>query len=146
MYSIFDTENKKKLKKKSYILILATLFIAAIFFIFSYINKDFKKTQEIDVSKSFSADMITTNNDLSYFDNHIEKALHISGKIKNIENQHGKYTLILSSKNEKINIICKMQDDQIEKIKKLEIGTLQKIKGIYKGYLNDMILLNCVLN
>jgi len=127
------------------LIISASIIIGGILF-FNYLNKNVPKTQSIESIEVFSAENITTDAEgLKKYDRYIEEAINIKGKLKEIKKDKEKHTLILSSKNETVTIICKMQKDQIKKINNLQIGKTITIKGIYKGYLIDMILLNCII-
>lgn len=118
-------------------------------FTFNYLNKNIPKTQEINSVELITLDEISKKVkdtiNLKNYDQYIEQAIKINGKLKEIKKHQENYTLILSSQNNTINIICKMQKDQIQKINELQIGKNITIKGIYKGHLIDMILLNCIL-
>jgi len=104
------------------------------------------QTQKIKSATVLSANKIDLSSeiDLKKFNHYIEKAINITGEIKDIKEHETHYTLILKANN-KTSIICKMQDDQIKNINTLQIGETITIKGIYKGYLIDMILLNCII-
>lgn len=116
---------------------------------FGYINRNIPLTQSVPITKEIKLDSILTNNEnielYKKFDSLIEKAIQLNGTIISIQNKEGEFTLVLSSNNKNVNIICKMQKDQIKEIKKLKNGDQVAIKGIYKGYLIDMILLNCII-
>lgn len=115
----------------------------------NYINRDIPGTQDLASIKVISVDnaseKINREKDLKKFDAFIEKPISIIGKINDIKKHNSNYSIILSSENEKLNIICKMQKDQIHRINNLKTGDKITIKGIYKGYLIDMILLNCII-
>jgi len=134
------------LKKIVYILIFTVSLLWASIALISFINRKVPQTQKIKSVTALSANKIDLNSeiDLKKFDHYIEKAINITGEIKDIKEHETHYTLILKANN-KTSIICKMQDDQIKNINTLQIGETITIKGIYKGYLIDMILLNCII-
>jgi len=135
------------LKKIVYILIFTVSLLWASIALISFINRKVPQTQKIKSVTALSANKIDLNSeiDLKKFNHYIEKAINIEGEIKDIKEHETHYTLVLKAKNKKTSIICKMQDDQIENINTLQIGETITIKGIYKGYLIDMILLNCII-
>lgn len=118
----------------------------------SYINanKKIPDTKNVSSSKTLSIDniekIISSPKDLKQFDPYIEKAINVKGILTDIKKHDEKYILTITSKNKKIASICNMQSDQNDIVKKLQIGENITIKGIYKGYLIDMILLNCIIN
>jgi len=135
------------LKKTIYILSISVLLLWTFIAFIGFINKRVPPTQKMKSATVLSANEIalSSNTDLKEYDDFIEKAINITGKIKDIKNENNHHTLILNTENEKTSILCKMQDDQIENINTLQIGETVTIKGIYKGYLIDMILLNCII-
>lgn len=70
-----------------------------------------------------------------------DKIIEVSGKIKEISYLNNKTTIILKSENIDFGVICEL--NPLENIKKLEKNKTIRIKGICKGYLKDVILLNC---
>lgn len=75
---------------------------------------------------------------------YVEKALEVEGVIKNITERDGVYSLVLEGDNMGRNVICEMQKDQSAEIARLKIGDKIVVKGIFKGFLLDAILLNCI--
>ncbi len=76
-----------------------------------------------------------------------ESIVEIKGVIKEINDLNNRITILLGTdKNELSCIICDMQSDQKEKITKLKPNDTIKIKGVYKGFLQDAIFLNCVIS
>lgn len=76
-----------------------------------------------------------------------ESIVEIKGVIKEINDLNNRITILLGTdKNELSCIICDMQRDQKEKITKLKPNDTIKIKGVYKGFLQDAIFLNCVIS
>ncbi len=136
-------------KKLIYILSIIVLLFLSGFLFFNFINQKVQTTQKTESVITLSADNLSKEiiliEDLKRFDHFIEKAIQIKGIIKKIESNGNGYTVVLNSENKKINILCKLQVDQNEKIGDLIIGDTITIKGIYKGYLIDMILLNCII-
>lgn len=116
---------------------------------YNIINKEVANTASVSSVETFSINIVENEikkpENLNKFDPYIEKAISIKGALTHIKKKDNKYTLTITSENGKIASICNMQSDQIDKINKLQIGEDITIKGIYKGYLIDMILLNCVI-
>lgn len=138
-----------KMKKTIYATLLIIVICVLGIGTYKVINKKIPNTQNISSVETFSINTIETKvkkpENLKEFDSYIEKAINVKGTLTNIKKHDEKYILTITSKNGKIASICNMQADQIDKINKLEIGEDITIKGIYKGYLIDMILLNCII-
>lgn len=137
--------------KKSIYIILVIAFVTVLGVTsFIKINNKIPNTTNVSSIQTLSIDniekTITSPEDLKQFDSYIEKAINIKGILKDIKKHDQKYILTITSKNKKISSICNMQPDQNEIIKTLQIGENITVKGIYKGYLIDMILLNCIIN
>nr|WP_165605827.1 hypothetical protein [Flavivirga aquatica] len=73
------------------------------------------------------------------------KVLEIKGIIKKINFLNNRNTLILQGYNTYSNIICDIQNVNKKEFDKLELGDKINLKGICKGFLKDVIILNCVL-
>ncbi|MFY7672109.1 OB-fold protein [Tenacibaculum sp. MEBiC06402] len=88
-------------------------------------------------------DFITNENiaDKKYVDEVIE----VFGKIKEITSLNNRKTIILQT-NTDSGIICDVNNSQQELLKDLKKNQLVHIKGICKGYLKDVILLNCFID
>lgn len=114
-----------------------------------YANKKVPNTSNISSVETFSIDSIEKKvkkpEHLKQYDPYIEKAINVKGILTDVKVHDEKYILTITSNSGKIASICNMQADQIKKINKLHIGENITIKGIYKGYLIDMILLNCII-
>lgn len=78
---------------------------------------------------------------------YVEKTVEIQGIIKDISFLNNRSTLFLEAGKytTKNSIICDMQTNQKHNINKLKLGDSVLIKGIFKGFLMDGIMLNCVL-
>lgn len=137
------------MKKTTYITTAGIILVAGIIYLISLIFQKVPDTKNLEAIEVFSAnsisDKIISQEDFKKFNSFIEKPITISGNIKSINKNNTKYILILNSKNKKIKIVCNMQNDQNEKISTLNVGENVTLKGIYKGYLIDMILLNCIV-
>ena len=76
-----------------------------------------------------------------------EQIVSVEGYIYDINHINNRNTILLSSElGENATVICDMQKNQRTLLTNLNKGELVTIKGIYKGSLNDVILLNCILS
>ena len=73
------------------------------------------------------------------------KIVEVYGIIKEITFVNKTNTIILQSDHKNFNVLCDMQFDSSEGLQNLSVGQKVTIKGICKGFLHDVILLNCML-
>jgi hypothetical protein len=74
------------------------------------------------------------------------KIIEVTGYVKEITFLNHRNTVILNSKTEIFGVICDINPNQIEKIKLLKAHQKIRVKGICKGFLKDVILLNCSID
>ncbi|MGK0412111.1 MAG: hypothetical protein ACJA1B_000300 [Polaribacter sp.] len=72
------------------------------------------------------------------------KIIKVKGKVKEVSFLNNTNTVILFG-DENSGIICDFDQNQTKEIKALTKNQTVTIKGIYKGFLKDVILLNCLL-
>ncbi|KAA1247192.1 hypothetical protein [Aquimarina sp. RZ0] len=136
---------KKRIKYGLFLL----LSLVCICFLLKYLifDREMKETQEIQTYKAFHANqlLLESNHKNLNLESLIEKAIEIEGEIKEIVYKHHKYSLLIKGNENKFYILCEMQADQNSKISKLKPGENVKLKGILKGFLMDIILLNCII-
>lgn len=131
---------------------LKVMILSVIVLLFSYLGyRYFEKpmnTRDIKIEASFTAKeflTIVAINNNEELNKYIEKGIEIKGAIKDINYQQKVCTIILRGDQNNIFVICEMQQDEIAKVQKLKGGQIVTIKGVYKGTLNDAILLYCIL-
>lgn len=138
-------------KRKIFIGISMTLFALgfALYALIHFIN-----SSEINILDSKPEMQLIAEDFITYFKLHkndndspyLEKVIGVEGTIREINNLNNRHTILLKGgEDESSSIICDMQTNQIQNIKKLKLGDTILLKGIYKGFLKDAILLNCVL-
>ena len=133
-----------KYKNKIYLITIIIITLITIVLILK-INKSSQK----DKIKNKSDFSFTSNELIKKFKNNQENAknlysdkiIEVSGKIKEISYLNNKTTVILKSENIDFGVICEL--NPLENIENLEKNKTIRIKGICKGYLKDVILLNC---
>ena len=134
-------------KKKIYLIISIIIFL-----IITSIKKIVDEEYFFDTSKVKTQESLTAkellfkvNNDQNQLNDMIEKAIEIKGEIKEITNRDHIYTIILKEDSKETLILCEMQKNQNTKVLELKVGKHIKIKGILKGFLMDVILLQCII-
>lgn len=101
------------------------------------------------------AEMVISANDLvnGYTSNekksnnlYAGKIVEVYGTIKEINFLNDRTTIILKTNSESFGVICDINPSQKTKINQLKEHQNITIKGICKGYLKDVILLNCTID
>ena len=75
-----------------------------------------------------------------------DKIIEVTGHIKEIMFLNNRNTIILNSNTENFGVICDVNPNQKRKIKQLKKHQKIRVKGICKGFLKDVILLNCSID
>lgn len=76
-----------------------------------------------------------------------EQVVKVEGLIKETNTKNGKFNILIKGyTNQNHYIICEMSDSFENPTLGLIKGDTIAIKGVLKGYLNDVILLNCVMD
>jgi len=136
-------------KRKIVIIISILLLGGTGFFYFSYYNKPNTieirnvKTEHSVTSESIVASF--TSDETLANTIYLEKTVEVEGVIKDITFLNNRYTIILQGENEFSCLLCDMLPHEINAVKKLRQGQTVKLKGVCKGYLMDVIMLNCAL-
>ena len=130
--------------------ILLVLLLLVLFCLGAY----FVKHQGVMFSKNTSITNRTSSDSLISFFLHNEKeantrftnkAIVVTGKIKEINYLNNRYTIIVYTPYKDHYILCDVDPDQNELLRNLEKGEIISIKGVCKGFLKDIILLHCTL-
>lgn len=137
--------------KKSYLLITLVIFLvtSSVFFYFIYNEPLAKNLEKVSSDVSLKSNKLVASfvsDEESSNKLYTGKIIEVEGFIKEISFLNDRETLILSSNSDNYGIICDLHTSQIEKMKTLKINQKIKVKGICKGFLKDVILLNCYLD
>ncbi len=109
------------------------------------INKRVTPTQKLKEVATLNTEIVANmqNSNFLSLEKYIEKPLVLKGNIQQISYDKS-YNLMILNKDS-IWISCEFQKDQNEILKQYTKGDHIKIKGIYKGALNYLVLLNCII-
>lgn len=135
-------------KKNIYVLLMLVAFSAIFCFAFIYFNKSSstdtanEQTEMRTTSENLIASFI--KNEHAANNKFVERILEVDGVIKDITFENGCYSIILQVQDNTTYIICEMKTDQNKKIESLKKNNEITIKGICKGFLMDVILLDCI--
>ncbi|SNR14069.1 OB-fold protein [Tenacibaculum jejuense] len=128
------------LLKSVFLLVLGIFIYQAIFF-----DKSIKKTES---EFTISADQLLKEfeqNETQSNKKYTNKIITIYGSVKNISHLNNRRTIILNNTTNS-SIICDLDDKETTNINTIKVNQQLYIKGICKGYLKDVILLNCFLD
>lgn len=134
-------------KKVFYILTALTLILGS-YGVYSYIFRHSVTINNASAEMTISAEKLTN----SYVTNQKKanklykgKVIEVYGIIKEITFINKTKTIILQSDHKNFSVLCDMQFDSSEGLQNLTVGQKVTVKGICKGFLHDVILLNCML-
>ncbi|SEC30965.1 tRNA_anti-like [Tenacibaculum sp. MAR_2009_124] len=134
-------------KKNSFLFksISALLLISLLYYYFSN-SKNIKSLpsnfiiKSIDLASSYALD--EKKADSLY----INKIIKVYGNVKEISYLNNRNTVILLGSSPTSSVICDLNKNELNKLNQLKTNQTVYIKGICKGYLNDVILLNCYID
>ena len=140
----------KTITARIFLLLLAVLIIVSLYiFVVPYfksseVNLE-KVTSEVSLNSNLLVSLFIANEEASY-KLYAGKVIEVSGFVKEISFLNNRNTVLLYTENKESGIICDIHESQLEKVKKLKKDQKIKIKGICKGFLKDVILLNCYID
>jgi len=118
-----------------------------------YLYLSFSDTKPINVTNSVSFESTQSELLVANFKEDEQKAdkfytgkvIEITGIVKEVSFLNNRNTLILQGEDKDSGVICDMNSNQIDAILKINEGQKITIKGVYKGFLKDVVMLNCIL-
>lgn len=133
--------------KKKFIFFIAASFLVFISIFFITNKNVFKKTFENRKALKIDTKTITTQ----FVDNEgvanklfVGKTVEVEGLVKKVSFLNNEQTVYLNTPYKDVFIICEMSANQ-EQSKKIKTNQTLKVKGTCKGFLKDVILLNCYI-
>lgn len=119
-----------------------------------YFTKPFFKLSNKNVENEVTEYNLKATDLVNYYANNEAKAnllytgkiIEITGTIKEISYLNDRNTIILNSNSETFGVICDINPNQREKLHQLKQHQKIKVKGICKGFLKDVIFLNCSID
>lgn len=138
--------------KKNKALIIITIILLVIngyYYVVPYFKNSNKNLELVAYDASLNSDDLIN----SYLINeektdalYAGKIIEITGYIKEVTFLNNRNTVLLYSKNSNSGVICDIHPSQIEKVKTLKEHQKIIVKGICKGFLKDVVLLNCYID
>lgn len=139
----------KKLKNIFIVLISLTLFIS----VYLYVAYNFSSSEKN--LEHINSEVLLSSNDLvaNFLSNkkeanklYTDKIIEVTGYVEEVTFLNNRKTVLLYTENKKSGIICDINKNEIEKVNQLKKHQQIMVKGVCKGFLKDVILLNCYLD
>jgi len=130
-------------KKKFFIVLSGLFFTGFIIFLTVYLSCNMN-TERVLTTVSTDQLVLGIENKDSEIEKFIEHKLEVSGYLKEIIHENNNYAILLKGTKGR-NVLCQMEQSEVYKLDNLKNNQKITIRGVYKGYLNDVILLNCEL-
>ncbi len=119
-----------------------------------YFTEPFFKLGNKNIENEVTEHNLNASDLVNYYANNEAKAnllytgkiIEITGTIKEISYLNDRNTIILNSNSETFGVICDINPNQKEKLHQLKQHQKIKVKGICKGFLKDVIFLNCSID
>ncbi len=125
------------------------ILIGVVYFSNPFLNSSNKNLEnelaELSLNAGELVNSYSNNEDKSNY-LYTGKILEVTGTIKEITFLNDRITIILNSNFETFGVICDINPNQKRKIDQLKEHQKIKVKGICKGFLKDVILLNCTID
>lgn len=131
------------MKKIVYLSILIIIISILVYFIY---NKPHRSVKNEKVSAKISAVELFNEyetDELSANKKYLDKVLIVNGTLAQFKVNDKEYMLILASEDPLFGVSCTLQNSMQKPA--VKIGEKIKIKGICKGYLNDVVLTQCMI-
>lgn len=136
-------------KKKNIIILAAVLFVVLSVIIYTQYNKPHRNVYSEKPVISIKADDLFASfaqNEIEYNKKFLDKTIEIVGEISEINISNGVNPLIVFKNEEEFfGVSCSFNIEAIQGVAKLKVGDSVKVKGICKGYLSDVVLVNCII-
>ncbi|WP_299014022.1 hypothetical protein [uncultured Polaribacter sp.] len=130
-------------------LFLITLISLSYWMVVPFLKSSDKKLDDVNAAYNLNSSEIVSNftkNKTNSDSLYVGKIIEITGFVKKVNFINERKTVILYTKNNKHGIICDTNIDQLEKLKSLKKNQKITVKGTCKGFLMDVILLNCYID
>ncbi|WP_036822326.1 OB-fold protein [Polaribacter sp. Hel1_85] len=140
------------MKKKNtffYIIIVVLLLVNGYYYVLPYFKNANKNLELVASEASINSNDLIDSYILSEEKTdklYSGKIIEVTGFVKEVTFLNNRNTVILYSQNKTSGIICDIHPSQIEKVKNLKEHQKIIVKGICKGFLKDVVLLNCYID
>ena len=139
----------KKKNKPLYIIVTILLLVNGYYYIIPYFKESNKNLELVASEASINSNDLIASYIISEEKTdklYSGKIIEVTGFVKEVTFLNNRNTVILYSKHKTSGIICDINPSQIEKVKTLKEHQKITVKGICKGFLKDVVLLNCYID
>lgn len=136
--------NKVKILVIGFLLLL----IGLSYFCLEYYSRPIKDITKLKTELHLSSEKLlgSFRSNIAYANSiYVEKIIEVEGVIKEVIFTNDRYTIVLQGHDDLSYIVCDMLHDNIDVFEKLKPGQTVHLKGICKGFLRDVIMLNCIV-
>jgi len=132
------------IKWKTVVILCVLILISLVAYFATYNLWSDKNSFDISTtSDQIVASFLNNENDANkYF---IEKKIRVTGKIKEINNLNNRYTIKLYTQYKDHYILCDLKRNQYDQLKTVQKNQNVSIIGKCKGFLKDVVLLECTI-
>ena len=133
------------MNKKNKFLLTALLFVvlgAFIWFLVNDIKTKNTKTPTPTISASELYRLYSTNENKANA-MYRNKSIVVYGRVKEISYVNRRKTILLEGNKDASGIICDLNEKQTQNLQEIQKEQVLYIQGICKGFLKDVVLLNC---
>jgi hypothetical protein len=140
----------KKIKKFSNTIFVIAVFIVLAIAIFGYLlyNKPHRDVQKAKVEFTISAPALLKEfetNPSGGTGKYVGKILLVTGKVESVKINPSSSSIQLSSDGGFFGVNCSFNSNGSTDLLEIKIGSEIQVKGECEGYIDDVILNNCVL-
>lgn len=139
---------KRQMFQRYKIILPSAIFILAVM-LFGYLfyNRPSQvdiETEEVDVTLN-SKELTTSfqKNEVFATSIYAEKVIEVEGVVEDVSLVNERVTVFLKGIEDSTSILCDFSDLYQEEALRLRIGETVRVKGVCKGFLKDVIVLNC---
>lgn len=135
-----------RLARLSFILLIGTGVLLLFYGLYRYYQEplDTSEVKAVAALQQQELAAILAERVDSTFNQYIEKAIIVQSKIVEVRFTNSIYSLMLEGDKKDTFIICEMQANQNDVMALYKKGDTVMIKGVFKGFLKDAVLLNCI--
>lgn len=135
-------------RKNLYILIIIVVIvpISIVFYIYNKPHRDINDEEPIVIITADQLFIEYEQNEVEANKKFLDKAIVIAGKIAELDmSKADEPVLVFKSTDDFFGISCSFGSEMEQLLANKNIGDSLKVKGICKGYLSDVVLIDCII-
>jgi len=135
--------------KRNLVILVVTLFVAILVMVYNMYNKPHRNIHTEKAVITIKAnDLFLTyeQNEIAANSKFLDKTIEVTGEISELNISAGENSMIVfKSEEDFFGVSCSFNNELKAQLTKLNKGDFVKVKGICKGYLSDVVLINCII-